>query len=120
MDVYRISDLLDKEEKLKKIVSTEECNRKKLIDTINRRFTTSIIGSLDAVQRELGHLWGDNTDYSKLTENQKEWRDVWVALRKTILDKGHTQARAAIADVETYNTSLKNRYTFGIKELSGE
>ncbi len=120
MDVYRISDLLGKEEKLNKLLSAEQTNRQSLIDSVNRRFTTSIIGALDAIQKDIGFLWGDQSSYNMLSPDQKRWRELWIDLRKTILDKGHAQARAAIADIETYNTSLKHRYTFGIKEPFSE
>jgi len=115
LDTYRISELLDKEEKLQKILLSESSNKKNLIDNINRRFTTSIIGALDSIQKDLGNLWGDNKPYKELNENQKAWREVWIDLRKTILDKGHSQARAAIADIESFDTSLKYRYVFGLK-----
>ncbi len=122
MDKYdKVINLSRKHEQSSREATKRE-NKLRLTENVKRRFTTAIIGALDSIQKELGYLWADSVPYNELSEREAKFRDLWIDLRKEILDKGHAQSRAAIADIDNYDTSLKYKYTFDItdKELTGE
>ncbi len=77
---------------------------KKELETL---FKTTFIGSVDIIDKKLGHLWGRGIPYSELTDSEKEWREVRNYVRNRILDNGNNQFRAACDKVDCYNVELK-------------
>lgn len=87
--------------------NTNDYSKKRLGGIINKNFNTSIIGALDVFEKFFGELWGHNSD--KLTDEQKEWLDTWEEARQELLDKGHSQRRATLDELEHYSVGW-NRY----------
>lgn len=90
----------------------EESSQAILGGLIDKRMTTSIIGSLDAVEKQLGFLWGHNKSSNTCTPEELEMREKWTTLRKTILDNGNNQKRLVLDEVKQFtvrwNRSTKN------------
>jgi len=91
-------------------------NKKGIINQINKRFQTSIIGSLARFEDNFGFLWGHNSD-KELTDKQKEFLDLWEFTRTSILNHGNHQMRTAVDDVIEYieEENRYYRYNFIIK-----
>lgn len=83
-------------------------NKKGIINQINKRFQTTIIGSLARFEENFGYLWGQNSD-KELTDKQKEFLDLWEFTRTAILNHGNHQMRNAVDDVIEY-IEEENRY----------
>lgn len=85
--------------------------KKGIINQINKRFQTTIIGSLARFEENFGHLWGHNSD-KDLTEKQKQFLDVWEYVRTSILNHGNNQMREAIDDVIQHIEEQNNFYKY--------
>lgn len=90
--------------------------RKGLINQINKRFQTTIIGSLARFEDSFGYLWGHNSD-KDLTSKQQEFLDMWDYVRTSILNHGNNQMREAIDEIIQYIDRENDfyRYEFIIK-----
>ena len=71
-----------------------------LIDSIERRFKTTIIGSLARVEDHLGFVWGHDQDMISI--DQSDNRQIWQDLREDILDHGNYQLRATLTDIRKF------------------
>lgn len=85
----------------------DEAAKKKLKSKIEKKFMTSLIGTLDILEDELGEMWGHNMPEEELDEEQLEFRDVWDRIRTRILDKGHLNLRACKNEISQYEISQK-------------
>jgi len=72
--------------------------KKGMINKINKRFQTTIIGALARFEDNFGYLWGLDSN-EKLTEQQQEFLDLWERTRTSILNHGNNQMREAIDEV---------------------
>lgn len=95
--------------------------KKGIINQINKRFQTTIIGSLARFEENFGYLWGHNSD-KDLTEKQKEFLDIWEYVRTSILNHGNNQMREAIDDVIQHIEEQNNfyKYNFIIKNQNNK
>lgn len=69
---------------------------------IVRKIRTSFIAALDYFEKTFGYLWGHNKPKSKLTKEEKEYREIWEEVRKQILDKGNAQIRGIEREFHDY------------------
>lgn len=83
----------------------EENSKKRLLNNIERKFRTTMIGSIAAMEEEFGHLWGHEQDVKNLTNAQLEWRQAWAKTRSKILDNGNSNLRAAQNEIAQYTLS---------------
>jgi len=93
-----------------------EFSKKRLIQNIEKRLKTTMIGVLAILEEELGELWGHDLHPSDRDLDQQEWLEVWQRARVRILDDGHSHLRAAQSELSTYSFKW-NRYVtrFDIK-----
>ena len=63
-------------------------SKKRLLNNLEKKFNTTIIGSLAVFEEEFGHLWGHGLPNDQLTEEQKELKRLWKRARVKILDNG--------------------------------
>jgi len=93
-----------------------DLSKKRLADNLKKKFQTTTIGSLAAFEEEFGHLWGHGLTQQELTEEQKDFRLKWQAVRTSILDLGNSNLRAAQGEIDQY-TLHWNRYitNFGVQ-----
>ena len=99
----------------------DEFSKKRLFNNIEKKFNTTIIGSLAIFEEQFGQMWGHGLNYEELTEEQKELRKVWKDTRTRILDTGNSNLRAAQNELSQYSFHW-NRYIthFEFREKSGE
>ena len=109
------------EEKKKKQQEAHlQLSKKRLIESIERKFNTANIGILALIEKHFGHLWGYNQQ-RRLTEDEREMANIWSILRAEILDHGNHQKRGAINEISEYTLNWeKYRITFLPVSLIGK
>ena len=96
-------------------------SKKRLMKNIEKKFKTSMIGSLVRCEEQLGFLWGHGLDEQDLTKEQLKFRDIWENLRTEILNHCNSQLRAVIEEMAQYTISWNQYKTeFIIKKDIGE
>lgn len=71
-----------------------------IVQNIQKRFQTAMIGSLARMEDYFGFTWGHNED--DLTNEQLENLDLWEELREEILDHCNYQMRCAVNDLKNF------------------
>lgn len=94
-------------EKLKENIQKSSKNRLKKI--IEKKIMTTLIGSIALVEEYLGEFWGLGVPKEQLTKKEKQFLELWEELRQEMLDHGNHQKRAAMIEIEQYETKW-NRY----------
>lgn len=84
----------------------KKSDRDILTESIRRRITTTMIGSIDAVEKKFGFLWSDQN-----TQDAKFMQKLFLEVRKTILDNGNAQLKAAQEEIAGYEVEQSNYYT---------
>jgi hypothetical protein len=84
-------------------------SKKRLLNNLEKKFNTTIIGSLAVFEEEFGFLWGHGKQNEELTEEQKELKKLWKRARVKILDNGGSNLRAAQSELAQYSFHW-NRY----------
>lgn len=83
-------------------------SRRQIIEQIETRFRTIMIGALARFEKEFGGLWNNNHDPSN--DQELYFRDKWEDLRSDILDHGNNQMRQGLEELTEYlNTVEKYR-----------
>lgn len=77
-------------------------SQKRFIDNLTKKFNTTMIGAISEIEKTFGQLWGHGKDESRLTRDEREWREQFMLLRTAILNNGNNQLRAAINEVGEY------------------
>lgn len=80
-----------------------------LINSIYKKFQTTMIGALARFEDNFGHIWENEPEDSKV------W-DHWEYTRNSILNNGNKQARAAIEEIKLYlnQNSISQKYNYKI------
>ncbi len=78
----------------------QEADKDKLQQAVIAHMKTIMIGAVAAVEEKFGVLWGNGK--SSLTPNEQKLYDMFMDLRKAILDKGNTQIRTFAQTIEPY------------------
>lgn len=71
-----------------------------IVQNIQKRFQTAMIGSLARMEDYFGFTWGHNEE--NITNKQLENLDLWEELREDILDHCNYQMRCALNDLKNF------------------
>lgn len=100
----------------------EAHDRENLKKHLKKKFTTTYIGAISKFEEMFGQLWGIGKDESRLTEEERQWREIWDIVRTEILNNGNNQSRAACLEVDNYNIRYQKEENYFIlgnhKELT--
>lgn len=107
-DYHRVKSLVD-QQKNEKESKYKENSKKRLLTNIDKKFKTTIIGSLAVFEDFFGELWGHGIRVDDLTEEQQTFRKLWLEARSKILDNGNSNLRAAQSEIAQY-TMTWDRY----------
>lgn len=77
-------------------------SKRRLMKNIEKKFKTSMIGSLARCEQFLGELWGYGSD-EPLNKEQQHYYDIWQNLRTEILNHCNSQLRAAMDEIAEYD-----------------
>lgn len=86
-------------------------------DILNKRFQTTMIGSLFEFEESFGYLWGQDKNDNDLTEQERRFRLKWDQTRNQILNNGNNQLRKCISDLERSNN---NQYNYKFYNQRGQ
>lgn len=75
-----------------------------IVYSIQKKFQTSMIGSLARIEDYLGFMWGHNKDLISI--EQSDNRQIWNELREEILDYSNYQMRSALNDLKKFVANL--------------
>ena len=78
-------------------------NEQDLLNSIYRKFQTTMIGALARFEDNFGDLWDDDS------EEADRFAAIWEDTRNSILNNGNKQARSAINEISDYLSGLDNR-----------
>lgn len=86
----------------------------KLLDEVEKRFQTLMIGAISRVEKSFGYLWNHGADPTN--DTQVAFREKWENLRTELLNHGNNQIRLAINAIEDYlDSSNKFSYQYNFK-----
>ena len=80
----------------------QDNSKRRLLNAIQKKFNTTIIGSLAVIEEFFGELWGHGRNYDDLSEDEQHWRKIWATARSRILDNGNSNLRAAQNEIAQY------------------
>lgn len=86
-----------------------------LSKNISKKITTTMIGALDAIEKEFGFLW--NQGDIPTNNQQRDLKEKYDLLRKRILDLGNSQIKKVDEDLNNYDIENK-RYHYVIPLVS--
>lgn len=72
-----------------------------LLNNVNKRFQTTMIGSLARFEEYFGDLWENNH------RDRERFEDMWEDVRNQILNNGNKQARAAVNEIADFFSGPK-------------
>jgi len=85
--------------------SNQYSSRRQIMEQIETRFKTIMIGSLSRFEKEFGTLW--NNDNDPTTDNEAYFRDKWEDLRHDLLDHGNNQIRQGLEELDKYLNNVE-------------
>jgi hypothetical protein len=87
-------------------------HKEQLLNSIEKRFKTTMIGALARFEESFGYLWEDDSSQRLMFEK------IWDQTRNSILNNGNNQTRAAIDELSDYvynegpQNPLKRKYHY--------
>ncbi len=94
----------------------KEISRDRLYQIAKKKIQTTMIGSLDSLEKGFGFLWGIGSE-GELTQEQEQLKAIFEDARSEILDRGNTQIRNLQAEISNYDISWKRHtVTMPVKE----
>lgn len=88
--------------------------KRKLSQSIEKHFRTTMIGALADMEKEFGVYWGHGKDKVELTDEELEDRERWEKVRNSILDRGNKEARILLNELSEVNL-IKKKYEVNFK-----
>lgn len=78
-------------------------SKKRLMQMVEKKFRTAMIGTLSRCEDKIGFLWGHGED--TIDGEQERFRAIWDELRTDILNHCNSQLRAAMEEIMQYHIS---------------
>ena len=92
----------------------QEESKKRLMDIIEKKIKTTMIGALDSIENNFGFLWNEYSDEAM------KMRGVYDKVRNEILDRGNNQIRNIRIELEQYSVEwLRYHMTLPVRPLGG-
>lgn len=94
-------------------------SKDRLKGIIERKFTTSMIGTLKRIENYFGFLWAHGKADEELTDKEQQMKEIWQMLRVEILDLGHGELRAIVEEEFPQYTIKWDKYktSFIVKDV---
>lgn len=73
---------------------------------MTKRIRTTMVGAIDSIEKILGFLFLETQD-RELTKEEEEMKELFLDLRKEILDKGNNQIRQLDDDLSKFSITRK-------------
>jgi hypothetical protein len=86
-----------------------------LLLSIQKKFQTTMIGSLARFEESFGYLWEEDT------KNRERFEMMWEDTRNNILNNGNKQLRSALDEISDFVTDKpKYNYKFYFNKNKGD
>lgn len=76
-------------------------SKERLLDIASKKIKTTMIGSLDTIEKKLGFLRDGESEYAE------EFKELFNQIRSEILDRGNSQIRNLEAEFSQYEIVYK-------------
>lgn len=76
-------------------------SKKKLQEKIEKQMTSIMVGSLNAIELEMGFLWGHNE--RETSEVQESIKQLYEKVRGAIFDKGNSEIKKMRTEMDKYD-----------------
>jgi len=107
----RLADLR-KQQLSESKINRNEKNKDRFKNICRKKFQTCFIFPLAEFEEAFGEeLLGIGLQDDELTDEQKANRIKWNQLRKNVLDKGNSQMRAFLSEIELYDVQYRGYQT---------
>jgi len=84
----------------------------RLLQIGSKKIRTTMIGCIAEMEKAFGSLWGGSTrQLEEMTEEERNWYELWQIVRKNMLNLGNNQIRAFQNELNEY-TITWNRHTY--------
>jgi hypothetical protein len=106
-------DLINKQREQQKkeaLAASKEASTLRLQEVVRKKMTTTMIGALDSFEKAFGYLWGQGKHFNELTDNQKDFRDLWSETRNQVLNKSNAQLRNLLAETSEYTVLWEGKH----------
>ena len=107
MSGYKEQKKLREQAKTRNEEKYRDSSKKRLISNIEKKFKTTMIGSLASFEKYFGELWGHGEE--ELTSEELRFKELWEQARTEILNNGNSQLRIAQEEIAKYSMTW-NRY----------
>ena len=77
-------------------------SKDRLFKIASKKIKTTMIGALSTLEKNLGFLWGHESD-EDISPEQQHMKTIFEQVRSDILDKGNTQIRNLEAEFNYYD-----------------
>lgn len=83
-------------------------NIERLLYNVEKRFQTTMIGSLARFEESFGYLWEDNHP------DREKFENTWEETRNLILNNGNKQLRSAMNEIHDFlqGDRVKHKYNY--------
>lgn len=85
-------------------------DKERLIDDIEKRLKTVMIGSISRFENTFGYLWNHGSEVD--TDQQDFFRRKWDDLRNDLLNHGNNQIRLTVDAVYDFFEQKENKYKY--------
>lgn len=102
--------LKEQKDKAVKEQYMEKC-KNRLSNILSKKIETSFIGAIANFEEKFGFLWGIALHDNERTEEQKQFYEIWQAVRSEILTNGNNQIRATKHEISQYDIYWKRYHT---------
>lgn len=93
-----------------------EDSRKRLSAIAEKKMKTCFIGDIAVCEEVMGFLWGHGKKEEELTDDEKQFRQLWYQARNRMLTNGNNQIRGFNNELER-NTVHWNRFQMTVKAI---
>lgn len=94
------NERLFQERKQKQFKGQDNYAKNKIKKTIKTSITTAVIGSLADYEAAFGSLWGHGKKWEELSDEQKTWREIWLDVRDSILERGANSNKLSLQEID--------------------
>lgn len=85
-------------------------DKQRLRRGVNISIKTAMVGAIASFEEKFGDLWGHGKE--ELTEEEKEWLELWQETRTEIFDKGNRCMQIANNHLNGYAVEEQPSYDF--------
>jgi hypothetical protein len=96
----------------------KESSKDKLYKIAKKKIETTMIGALSTIEKNLGFLWGHDSQ-EELSPEEQHVKSVYDIIRSEILDKGNNQIRNLESEMSHYEIKWL-RYHMNLPVMSME